>query len=136
MGSFSPYIWHSERAGTEAKLLSFSQGSEGDCEEGYLTKKLLPGNPLGGLGTFYHPRGPAKQSWLMPYLLCCSPALSQQPFQLNLARHVPAEQEGISANTEVCGEVRCTLCHLTRSLATHASRYRGQTHWQSPISAA
>lgn len=28
------YIWDSEKAGTEAKLLNFNQGSEGHHEEG------------------------------------------------------------------------------------------------------
>lgn len=101
MGSFPLHIWGSERAGTEAKLLSFSQ--RGTVGRVVLNQKLLPGDPPRGLGASYHSRGPAKQSWLMPYLLRCSPALSQQPFQLNLARHGPAGQEGIAASTEVWG---------------------------------
>lgn len=81
---------------------------------------------------FINSRGPAKQGCLMPYLLCCSLALSQQPFQLNLPRHVPAGKEGILTSTEVCGGVRCPLCHLTRSFTGHANRYRGQTTSRVP----
>lgn len=49
--------------------------------------------PLRGLGAFYHSRGPAKQSWLTPYLLgTCQP----RPSDLSSSAQPVVSQPGSS----------------------------------------